>query len=75
MALLHWMEGKEEFKDVHFYPGKGCGNLKEKLGEERVRELVEESKECSKRIRHKKFTIERCWKLMLNDLWIGGEDE
>ena len=48
--------------------------MKEKLGEERVRELVEESKECSKRIRHKKFTIERCWKLMLNDLWIGGED-
>ena len=72
-ALLHWMEKRAEFDQVRFQPGSKKGNLREKWGEEKVRELIEESKLESKKMRHKKYTIERCWKLMLEDLWIEEE--
>lgn len=72
-ALLHWMEKRVEFDQVHFEPGKGCGNLEEKWGKDRVEKLIQESKLESKRMRHKKYTIDRCWKLMLRDLWIEDQ--
>ena len=40
-ALLHWMEKRAEFDQVRFQPGSKRGNLKEKWGEEKVRELID----------------------------------
>lgn len=66
-CLLHWMDERKEFDNVIFQPGKGQGNLKQLWGK-RIREIIDESKQEYKSLRHRKGTLERCWELLLNDL-------
>ena len=69
-ALLYWMDCQEKFKDVIFRPGENKGNLKQVWGQNVVKDIIDQSKKESKRMRHKKKTIDRCWQLLLKDLRI-----
>ncbi len=72
--ILHWMDNQEQFNNVVYAAGMQYNGKKyaEIIGNEERLELVEKLFK-NKSIRHKRKTLDRCLKLLFEDMYIQEE--
>lgn len=64
--LFNWMNKQEQFDNVRFEPGR----FGSKFTNKQIDQLIERTVK-DKTVRRKRDTLERCWKILQNDLIKG----